>query len=434
MRQDDALQPDERSPDWSAPGQEPKPSQLVRNLVTLEKAPAFFALPDHQLRRLARRMRPVDLPPRTRVVEQGRLGDSLFVIDRGSCLLAVETEPGRLVSVTRLGEGDLCGETVMLGEPSPVLVTTVAESRLLALDRTSLRSVIPEGSPGDAELRRQIVLRHQGYKEFAARAHWHAASDEAVVIGVYAPKGGSGRTTIALNLAAQLAKEHPGRVLLVDLDFPYNQAALLSGLVPTGSLTRASWSSVLGTLGDLEDALLSAALLHPSGYMVLPGVIRVEESELVTTEQVTGAIRTLRGAFKHIIVDLGIALSDTALSVFDMASQVVLVITPELPSLNGGRHVLSILRDSLHMPEERVKLILNQRQASSVVPREAVERALGRPPSVEVGHDGNKPERAVLEGTLVALSDPKSEVARATRKLADQITATEATAGKEAPK
>jgi Flp pilus assembly CpaE family ATPase len=117
-----------------------------------------------------------------------------------------------------------------------------------------------------------------------------------------------------------------------------------------------------------------------------------------------------------------------------MASQVVLVITPELPSLNGGRHVLSILRDSLHMPEERVKLILNQRQASSVVPREAVERALGRPPSVEVGHDGNKPERAVLEGTLVALSDPKSEVAKATRKLADLITATEAGGARESPK
>src|SRR5207248_4908882 len=140
-------------------------------------------------------MRPVDLPARTRVVEQGRLGDSLYVIERGSCLLAVETEPGRLVSVTRLGEGDLVGETLMLGEPSPVLVTTVSESRLLALDRTSLRSIIPEGSPGDAELRRQIVLRHQGYKEFATRAHYQAASDEAVVIALYAPKGGSGRTT-----------------------------------------------------------------------------------------------------------------------------------------------------------------------------------------------------------------------------------------------
>jgi pilus assembly protein CpaE len=238
------------------------------------------------------------------------------------------------------------------------------------------------------------------------------------VIAFYAPKGGSGRTTIALNLAAQLAKGDPGDVLLMDLDFPHNQAALLSGLVPTGSLARARRASQ----GEgLEDTLLSGAELHNAGYMVLAGALRAEEAELVDSELVTQAIRTLRRSFGHLVVDLGASLSEVALSVFDLAERVVVVITPELPSLRGAQDVLRILHDVLHVPDERITLVLNHRQANAVVPREAVERTLGRRPDLEIAHDGNRSERAALDGTVVAVSDPKSEMAKATRTLAGRL-------------
>jgi len=407
------------------------PGQIVRNLVTLEQAPAFFTLPDYQLRRLARRVRVVELGPHVRVVEQGQMGDSIYVIEHGTCLLTVEGEGGHAVSLSRLGDGDLCGETAVLDEPSAVTVTTATPCRLLALDQASLHAVLPEASPSEAELRRQMARRNSSYKETIARAHWASPSGEASVIAAYASKGGAGRTTIAINLAAQLARDHPGSVLLVDLDFPHNQVAVLSGLVPTSSLTRASWTASLGDAGDLEDALLSAAQLHASGYLVLSGALRVMEAELVDPEQVTRAIRALKSTFRYIIVDLGIALNELALSVIDLADHLVLILTPELPSLKSGRDVLQIFRDQMHMPEDRVTLVLNHRQANAVVAMEAVERTLGRPPAVEIGHDGNKPERAVMAGTVLALTDPKSEIARGTRRLAEMF-ATDAAEGKEA--
>jgi len=408
----------------------PTLGQVVRNLVTLEQAPAFYALPDHELRRLARRVRVVELGPRVRVVEQGRVGDTIYVIEQGTCLLTVEGEGGHAVSLSRLGDGDLCGETAVLGEPSAVTVTTATPCRLLALDQASLRAVLPEASPSEADLRRLMARRHAGYKETIARAHWDSPAGEATVIATYASKGGSGRTTIAINLAAQLARAHPGAVLLIDLDFPHNQVAVLSGLVPTSSLTRASWTASLGDAGDLEDALLSAAQLHASGYLVLSGALRVMEAELVDAEQVTRAIRALKSTFRYIIVDLGISLNELTLSVIDLAEHLVLVLTPELPSLKSGRDVLQIFRDQMHLPEERVTLVLNHRQAHAVVASEAVERALGRLPAVEIGHDGNKPERAVLAGTVLALTDPRSEIARGTRRLAEMF-ATDGAGGGE---
>ena len=100
-----------------------------------------------------------------------------------------------------------------------------------------------------------------------------------------------------------------------------------------------------------------------------------------------------------------------------------MVVTPELPSLKGGKDALRIIHDLMNFPDERVKLVVNQRQASSVVPKEALERALGRAPDIFIGYDGNKPERAALRGEILAASGSKSEIAKGTGRIAELIAA-----------
>jgi pilus assembly protein CpaE len=254
-----------------------------------------------------------------------------------------------------------------------------------------------------------------------ARRAAEVATGEAILVAVYAPKGGSGRTTIALNLAAELARGRPGEVLVVDLDLPFTPAALLSGLVPEGSLTRASWAGMAGGPTTLTEELINAVQLHPTGYVLLPGVLRVEESELVTSEQVTDALRALSGSYRYIVADLGSSLSGITLGVCEMARELVVVVTPELPSLKGARDVLRILHESLYTPDERIHLVLNHRQAETVVPRESVHRTLGRTAAVEIGYDGTKSERAALAGTVLVATDPKSEMAKAAKQLATLV-------------
>jgi Flp pilus assembly CpaE family ATPase len=401
---------------------EAPPSQVLRSMVALERAPALFALPDHMLRRLARRMWALDFPTGSTVIEKGRASDALYLIDEGTCVITIETEPGQQSPVSRLGTGEIFGEAVVLGEPSAITVTTLDQCRLRVIDETSLREVVPAGSPEAAELREQMTRRQTMYAELAARVRRDASASqgEATVVAVYAPKGGSGRTTLALNLAAQLTRGRPGESLVVDLDLPFVPAALLSGLVPTSSLMRASWAASLGTMAELRDELVNAALLHPGGYMLLPGVVRAEETELVTTEHVVTAIRALRGAFRHIVVDLGCSLNDITLSVCDLARRVVLVVAPELPSLKGARDVMRLLRDNLHIPDENVTLVLNRRQPDQVVTREAVLRTLGRAPAVEIAYDGSRPERAALTGASL-VNDQRSEITKGARRLAELI-------------
>jgi Flp pilus assembly CpaE family ATPase len=403
-----------------APAPRPTVSRIVRSLAAMELSVGFSVLPDHLLRRLARRLRPVELGPGATVVTQGVVGDSLFILEHGTCQVGIRTEAGELAAIATLREPDLCGESAALGEPSPVTVVTKSDCRLLALDLVSLRAIVPAAEEAGSALREHLARRVASQVDMSRRV-WRdvaAPSGEASVIAVYGPKGGSGTTTIALNLAAELAKGGSREVLVVDLDLPFTPAALLSGLVPTDSLMRASWAGSLGTMAELRDELLSAVQVHPSGYVLISAVLRIEEPELLTTEQVTTAVRALRGAFRYIVLDLGSSLGEITLSLVDLARHLVLVATPELPSLKACRDVLKLFRESLGIPDERLLLVLNQRSATPAVQRDSVERTLGIVPAVEVRHDGSRPERAALTGDVLAATDPKSEISKGIHALA----------------
>ena len=79
---------------------------------------------------------------------------------------------------------------------------------------------------------------------------------------MYSPKGGAGRTTMAVNVAAALSKQFPGEVLLVDLALPYNHTALLSNLVPTGCLALASQAPA----ANFEEAVNARAERRPAVF------------------------------------------------------------------------------------------------------------------------------------------------------------------------
>src|SRR5439155_26563202 len=111
-----------------------------------------------------------------------------------------------------------------------------SDCKLLALDRASLFAALSHSSPEIAHLSRLAQQRKAASAETAAQASWGILPGAAPVVAVYSPKGGSGGTTVALNLVGALSLRYPGQVLLLDLDLPYNHAALLANLVPTTCL------------------------------------------------------------------------------------------------------------------------------------------------------------------------------------------------------
>jgi MinD-like ATPase involved in chromosome partitioning or flagellar assembly len=398
---------------------------MVSRLAVLERAPVFFSLPDATLRALARRLRRMKIAAGEMVAFQGEPGDTIFFIERGRCRVVIERPPS-VVTVALLSEGDFFGEAAcLLNRPQQASVYAQTDCYLLALDRQSLL-LIMTGRESETldELRRMADQRFKLFADTSVQATWGLLLKEANVIGVYSPKGGSGGTSISLNLVGALARRHPGEVLLLDLDFPYAHSALLAGLIPTTCLARMS--SIPNE--SFEEVLLSAVLYHAGGPMILPGALRPEEADEVTPELITRAISTLRKSFRYIVVDLGVTITDATLALFDLTQHVVLVAAPELSAVKSAADAVGILVQ-LGTPHDRLTVVLNNRSLKPAVSRPAVERMLKRQVDIEIAFDGNRPEQAAVDGAILSLTNPRSEITKGIDTLAALLDSKHGTVG-----
>jgi MinD-like ATPase involved in chromosome partitioning or flagellar assembly len=396
---------------------EPESEAVRRRLALLETVSLFFTLPDHSLRKLARRLQPVKARKDEILIGLGEKSRRLYVIEEGLCQLSSSGGPLLVV-----GERDVVGaSSVLHDEPSPVVVRALQNCRLLALEGADLLEVAPRDSELHEALRRVSSQRRTRLQEMARRSTAVSPAG-TTVISVYSPKGGSGKTTIAVSLATTLAHQERGGVLLFDLALPYNHAALMTRLQPTGCLAR------LARLGGpaFAAALEGCVLFHPSGVMVLPTALLPEEADLVTPEVVLRALDALRRSFRYVVFDLGVGLSETAVAALEQTDHLLAVTTPELSSLSDLGRLYPMLERVFRLPLTRVHLVVNHRSPNSVVGEREVKGILRREVAAEIRYDGMRPEESAVRGQLL-VGDPRSAVARASVELVRRIKKAEAT-------
>ncbi len=395
----------------------PSAAELAQRVEILEGAPVFSRFPIRVLRILARRMQRLELSAGKTVVDIGERDDSVYFVGAGRCEGTVASGvPSFPVQTISYGESFGLASAV-LDAPQPFTVTTIEPTVLYVLTNLVIRYSLDNIPGAVPHLEKWSAQMLEGYRQAQMRAtSTLLPRGDAVVIPIYSASGGSGRTTVALNLAAALTAEAPGRVLLIDLSLPYAHASLVANLIPTGSIATAA-----GFSGeDLVPALMSSVLFHPSGMMVLPGVTRPDEAELVTPDLVKRTLDALANQFSYVVVDMPVALSEVALTVLDHAQQVVLVLAPDLSALQGANEAAILLEQAVGIPPQLITMVLNNRAPRAATSRRSIVLAINRTPDVEIRHDGNRPDKAALMGML-CFDDPRSSVRAAMLDLVARV-------------
>ena len=258
---------------------------------------------------------------------------------------------------------------------------------------TTLRQVLSPGSPA---------------AETAA-----AETTRGRVVVFCAPKGGTGRTTLAINSALGLRELTGDSLVLVDAD--YASPALDVGM----SLYAArDITDILPRLNQLDPELLSGVLAgHASGIKVLLAPPPADLSQRITLPKVQQILSVLRRMFDWVIVDLGLPLDETGYAFLDGADRIVMTVLPEMVGLRNTRSMLDQLHGRGH-PEEKIWLVLNRSTMKGGISRADIETRLGIRLKHTVPDDQPLVTHSINRGVPLMMSHPHGAVARAVRSFA----------------
>ena len=238
---------------------------------------------------------------------------------------------------------------------------------------------------------------------------------KAEVIAIYSTKGGSGKTTIALNLACNL-RRNGANVVLMDAVMQFGS---IRPIVQTPSDVRSIVDLPAGP--GMGPALPDALWEGPGGVMLLLGPPRPEQAELVASAEIANAIGLLANRFQYVIVDTPSRLTEDVLAVLDTASVIVLVVTYDPAAIANTRSALDTFEMLGYQGRKRIVVVMNRADVTGGLSRGAVEHAFNLPISTELPYDPKVvPEAAVKQAPFV-LSAPSAAVSKAIDHLANAL-------------
>ena len=248
----------------------------------------------------------------------------------------------------------------------------------------------------------------------AARAN-SALSDAGKIVTIFSPKGGSGKTVLATNLAIATMRAGTS-TLLVDLDLQFGDAALTLAIPP-----RATIADLAAASGDVDieklKAFVSVGPRSPLPLLAAPK--RPEEAQMVGQAELGAILDAARRAYSAIVIDTGPLFDGAMLSALDRTDQLLLICNPEVTSLKNARLGLETI-DRLGFPRDRISVVVNRSGSVGGVSRREIEEVLEVDVAFELPDDPAVPV-AINRATPVVLVDEKSRFARAVVALSSAI-------------
>ncbi len=262
--------------------------------------------------------------------------------------------------------------------------------------------------PDDGDLLRQAV--HEALYSTGGEDE-----DRGEIIAVCGAKGGAGCSSMAINLAAELCPLH--RVLAVDLNFSMGDVASFLDLKPKKSI-----SDLLQELDRLDERVLAGSVaVHKSKVHVLAQPNEIDEQEEVRGDNILRLLQICAESYQYCLIDCGTALNEATLTTITVADTLLLVATPDVPSVKNAWRRLQLF-DRIGIERSRVRLIVNRYEKRSQLTLSDIEANLGLRVAASIENDWKTLSQAVNEGRLVRDVNKKSPAARDISNMVTLIT------------
>lgn len=238
------------------------------------------------------------------------------------------------------------------------------------------------------------------------------------IVTVYSPKGGTGTTTIAVNLALTLHNEDT-RVALVDGNLQFGDVAVFVNEQGKNTIMDLAPRAEELDPEIVEEVMLKHAV---SGLHILAAPSRPEYAEKVSSGQFTSVLEYLSQIYSYVVVDTASILTDVTLSAIDVSDLIVLVTTQDIPSIKNCRLFLDLLQ-TMGIERQRILFAMNRYDKRVSITPERVAENLKQEVSSVIPLDEATVMKAVNRGVPFVLESKNQPASRGIFSLAESVRA-----------
>jgi len=307
--------------------------------------------------------------------------------------------------------------TVATTVPCIAIVPELTTAIMRRLVHAGMRDVIGQPTPyTDMTITIQALLNAESDRRKSLSAPETTTRRRGKLVVVSSTKGGVGTTTIAVNLAVALRQLTSTSVALTDFGLQFGDVGVHLNL-----WSRYTLQDLLHQAAEISEAMLAQVLQeHKTGVRVLLAPNEPEAAGEVTAEQIDHILDSLLDHYAYVVVDTWSFLDEVTLKLIQRADEILVVATPEIPTLKNAKHFLAYLRKH-GLSVGRITLVLNRFPSVEGISLQDVQTHLGYPISANIPSEGRMITHSINQGVPIVLSHPKSWAAESIMKLAAYV-------------
>ena len=240
---------------------------------------------------------------------------------------------------------------------------------------------------------------------------------QSKIISVYSNKGGIGKTTIAVNLAAELARVTKDKVALIDLNLQLGDISTFLNLNPPFDVNYVMRKIV----DKSEDILIKGFEKYKdTSLYILADPSYIEQSESITPAMVTTLFAALKKIFSYIVIDMSSSIDPISLKILDSSDWILFTTIVNIPAIRNAQRCLNLFR-SRKYPKDKVKIIINRYMDNYAINLEDIENTLGGTIYWKIPNNYFTIMEAINKGETITEINAKSNIGNSFRDFATRV-------------
>ncbi len=289
----------------------------------------------------------------------------------------------------------------------PVIVTSMD---------TSTTIIIKTLRAGASEFLAKPVLKNELFAaiEKFLQSPKDEQNEDSKIISVFSGKGGSGKTTIAVNLALELAKQTDKKVALVDMNFCMGEAAtFLNSNIPF------NFSNILENIDNIDKDTMPKMFekYRDNELYLISESFQGESLSSITFNRISRFFKYIKEIFSYIIVDLPTAADEKVFKTLQQSDYILYVSAVNYNALKNTKNCIDLLLNK-GITKDKIKILLNRYIENDELSCEELERELGLEIYKKIPNNYFTVMSAINKGISIPEENINSNVAESFRELA----------------